>query len=62
MKKKQRPIYDDQTLENMKRYFKIESHDALLSYIKKYGLAVGNKDDEYYYNSDITTHYKDSNI
>ena len=48
MKKKQgrRPIYDDQTLENMKRYYKIESHDALLSYIKKYGLTVGHKDND----------------
>jgi hypothetical protein len=46
MKKKQPPIYDDQTLENMKRYFKIERHDALLNYIKKYGLAVGHKDDD----------------
>ena len=46
MKKKQPPIYDDQTLENMKRYFKIEKHDALLSYIKKYGLAAGYRDDD----------------
>ena len=48
MKKKQRPIYDDQTLENMKRYYKIDSHDALLNYIKKQGLVVGIKDDEQY--------------
>jgi hypothetical protein len=46
MKKKQSPIYDDQTLENMKRYFKIEKHDALLNYIKKYGLAAGHRDDD----------------
>jgi hypothetical protein len=38
--KKQPPIYDDQTLENMKRYFKNESHDALLNYMKKYGHVV----------------------
>ncbi|MFL6370727.1 MAG: hypothetical protein ACJ72F_07850 [Nitrososphaeraceae archaeon] len=44
MKKKQPPIYDDQTLENMKRYFKIERHDTLLNYIKKHGLVVGHKD------------------
>ena len=48
MKKKQRPITDDQTLENMKRYYKIESHDALLNYIKKQGLVVGHKDDDQY--------------
>jgi hypothetical protein len=46
MKKKQPPIYDDQTLENMKHYFKIERYDALLNYIKKHGLAVGHKDDD----------------
>ena len=46
MKKKQPPIYDDQTLENMKRYFKIEKHDALLNYIKKCGLAAGHRDDD----------------
>jgi hypothetical protein len=46
MKKKEPPIYDDQTLENMKRYFKIERHDALLNYIKKQGLVVGHKDDD----------------
>jgi hypothetical protein len=41
--KKQPPIYDDKTLENMKRYFKIERHDALLNYIKKYGCVVGSQ-------------------
>lgn len=46
MKKKRLPIYDDQTLENMKHYYKIENHDELLKYIKKNGLAVGHKDDE----------------
>jgi hypothetical protein len=46
MKRKRRPIYDDQTLENMKNYYKIENHDILLNYVKKYGLAVGHKDDE----------------
>jgi len=46
MKKKQPPIYDDQTLENMRRYFKVEKHDTLLSYIKKYGLTVGHRDDD----------------
>ena len=33
-RKKERPIYDDQTLENLRDYYKIESHDALLEYIK----------------------------
>jgi hypothetical protein len=46
MKKKQPLIYDDQTLENMRRYFKVEKHDALLNYIKKYGLTVCHRDDD----------------
>ena len=53
MKKKQPPIYDDQTLENMRRYFKVEKHDALLNYIKKYGLTVGHRDDDTWYQGSI---------
>jgi hypothetical protein len=45
-KKKQQPIYDDKTLEHMKRYYKIESHDDLLRYIKKHGLRVDDDDGE----------------
>ena len=29
------PTYDDETLENMKRYYRIDNHDDLLKYIKK---------------------------
>ena len=28
-------IYDDETLENVKRYYRIDNHDELLKYIKK---------------------------
>jgi hypothetical protein len=45
-RKKERPIYDDQTLENLRDYYKIESHDVLLKYIKKRGLALRHSDDE----------------
>ena len=45
-KKKQQPIYDDKTLEHMKSYYKIESHDELLRYIKKHGLRVDDGDDD----------------
>ena len=45
-RKKERPIYDDQTLENLRDYYKIESHDVLLKYIKKRGLALHHSDDE----------------
>lgn len=31
-------LYDDATLERMKRYFKQEDHDALLRYIKTHGI------------------------
>jgi hypothetical protein len=31
-------LYDDATLERMKRYFKQEDHDALLRYIKAHGM------------------------
>jgi hypothetical protein len=45
-RKKERPIYDDQTLENLRGYYKIESHDVLLKYIKHRGLALRHSDDD----------------
>ena len=45
-RKKEGPIYDDQTLENLRDYYKIESHDVLLKYIKKKGLVLDHGDDE----------------
>ena len=45
-RKKERPIYDDQTLENLMDYYKIESHDVLLKYIKKKGLVLNHGDDD----------------
>jgi hypothetical protein len=32
------PLYDDATLERMKRYYKVEDHDELLRYIKTHGM------------------------
>ena len=32
------PIYDDATLERMKRYYKVEDHDELLKFIKTHGV------------------------
>ena len=32
------PLYDDATLERMKRYFRQEDHDELLRYIKIHGM------------------------
>ena len=36
--------YDDETLEKMKRYFKIDDHDELLRFIKTHGLKNYNFD------------------
>lgn len=32
------PIYDDATLERMKRYYKVEDRDELLKFIKTHGV------------------------
>jgi len=34
-KNKKYSVIDDETLENMKRYYRIENHDELLQYMKK---------------------------
>jgi hypothetical protein len=39
------PTYDDETLENMKRYYGINNHDDLLKYIKKNRL-IGSIEEE----------------
>lgn len=31
-------LYDDATIERMKRYYKIDDHDELLKYIKSRGI------------------------
>jgi hypothetical protein len=40
------PTYDDETLENMKRYYRIKNHDDLLKYIKKNRLIGGIEEEE----------------
>ena len=37
-KVKRYPHYDDETLEKMKRYYKIDNQDELLRFIKTHGL------------------------
>lgn len=37
--RKSKTIYDDQMLENMKRYYRIDCSDELLKYIKRNGLV-----------------------
>lgn len=32
------PVYDDDTIERMKRYYKVETHDELLKFIKTHGM------------------------
>ena len=36
-KVKRRVHYDDETLEKMKRYYKIDNHEELLRFIKTHG-------------------------
>jgi hypothetical protein len=45
MRKKKYSGIDDKTLENMKRYYKLENHDELLQFIKKNNVLRG--DDEH---------------
>jgi hypothetical protein len=45
MRKKKYSGIDDKTLENMKRYYKLENHDELLQFIKKNNILRG--DDEH---------------
>jgi len=42
VKKKRNSTIDDETLENMKRYYKIDNHKELLQYIKKNGIIKGD--------------------
>ena len=42
MKQKRNSTIDDETLENMKRYYKIDNHKELLQYIKKNGIIKGD--------------------
>ena len=42
MKQKRNSTIDDETLENMKRYYKIDNHKELLHYIKKNGIIKGD--------------------
>ena len=40
------PAYDDETLENMKRYYRIDNHNDLLKFIKKNRLVGNNEGEE----------------
>jgi hypothetical protein len=41
-------IYDDKTLENMKRYYRIDTDDELVKYIKRNNLVEPDKGDIMY--------------
>jgi hypothetical protein len=41
--KKSKIYYDDKTLENLKRYYSIDNHEALLRYIRRNGLKEDNQ-------------------
>jgi hypothetical protein len=36
--------YDDETLEHMKRYYKIQDHESLLRFIKLNGLKIDDNE------------------
>jgi hypothetical protein len=42
VKRKRNLSIDDETLENMRRYYKIDNHKELLQYIKKNGIIKGD--------------------
>jgi hypothetical protein len=46
VKQKRNSTIDDETLENMKRYYKIDNHKELLQYIKKNGIIKGGFEPE----------------
>lgn len=46
MKQKRNPSIDDETLENMRRYYKIDDYKELLQYIKKNGIIKGDFEHE----------------
>jgi hypothetical protein len=46
VKKKRNLSIDDETLENMRRYYKIDDHKDLLQYIKKNGIIKGDFEHE----------------
>ena len=39
-------IYDDETLENMKKYYGINDHKGLLKYLRSYGLEHNERYDK----------------
>jgi hypothetical protein len=41
------PTYNDETLENMRRYYRINNHDDLLKYIKKNHLIGSIEEEEH---------------
>ena len=51
-KGKKSKIYDDQTLENIKKYYNIEDHEDLLKFIKLNRLVI-NLDNYYDEDNDI---------
>jgi hypothetical protein len=47
VKVKKRVLYDDDTLEEMKRYYKIDNHGELLRFIKTHGLKIDDSEVEH---------------
>ena len=47
VKVKKRVLYDDDTLEEMKRYYKIDNHGELLRFIRTHGLKIDDSEVEH---------------
>ena len=46
MKKKKYSVIDDDTLDNMKRYYKLENHEDILQYLRRNNVHLGDEDDD----------------
>jgi hypothetical protein len=44
MKKKKYSVIDDDTLDNMKRYYKLENHEEILQYLRRNNVHLGDED------------------
>jgi hypothetical protein len=44
VKKKKYSVIDDETLDKMKHYYKLENHDEILQYLRKNNVIRGDND------------------
>lgn len=44
-REKRRHIYDDHTIDNLKKYYQIDNHDELLKFVKRH--RIHDEDNDY---------------